>query len=447
MSEAPSMTQLQRGWFAVAISVMPLSFGLKQVMGLSENVPWFNPTLALVPLLALVGLRPAMDRVLWTLTAALTLLMAVSCLDNVFQDEPHSLVRLLREPGRILLSLVWFALVLRVMRSDPRFAVRVLSVNVLVQFCLGMLFFVAAMGVIRLPGPPGEYVANFMELQVFHIAGFNIPRMAGIFAESPPFGLYMLCAHVVLTAWVFKLHLDTGWPRTMKIVWLMSFVGVLGSTAAQCWGALLLFYAIVYSHSVLQRGGLLLILPGAVVLLLAGVFFWNVVAARFENSDLGEDVVIGHSVSERAFHVRRGLQIFMSDPMATAAGIGPGMYGTRIAPGTEFPDTTTVQVTPITWLVELGAVGTGIVILWLIVVARHARRGLSQLGLAGVVAVTTANAFQTTWVWEFWFFALAALYASEGFVSASEPRVTQRRSASRPFALGYNQLQGQLSEV
>ena len=119
----------------------------------------------------------------------------------------------------------------------------------------------------------------------------------------------------------------------------------------------------------------------------------------------------GSSGAERMYHMRLGAKLLAENPLAVVTGIGPGRYGDYCEKYGLFPSSTTIQVTPVEWIVEYGVIGSAIIIIWLVYVGKSAVRTFGNIGIYSLISLVIAVLFQASWKWEGWFTALAFLAA------------------------------------
>jgi hypothetical protein len=149
----------------------------------------------------------------------------------------------------------------------------------------------------------------------------------------------------------------------------------------------------------------------SLVLVLA-LYSADALATRWKSDSYYSGDPMGTSISERSFHARYGLGLFIEQPASMITGIGPGRYGDYAVRTGYFPSTVTTQFTIIEWVVEYGFLGLCLIGRWLFRIGSHAVFGYGIIGAGALTALLIANMFQANWKWEAWFLALAFLYAS-----------------------------------
>ena len=190
--------------YAIAVAAIPIGVASKFLLGITGAV-WIDPTLllALAALLALFprwgdfltgGLRLAVIG-----AAALFFLSLVCTLSGVLLRPPSSLYIALREPLRLWLNLCWFLLSCWFLAYKPRVILVCSIVAVTFGLAAGIYLHLVAIGVAPAPAPVISYTRAYFFRQAIWFNGIPIPRMGGLFFESPPFGLFMFSMLIVLS--------------------------------------------------------------------------------------------------------------------------------------------------------------------------------------------------------------------------------------------------------
>jgi hypothetical protein len=135
------------------------------------------------------------------------------------------------------------------------------------------------------------------------------------------------------------------------------------------------------------------------------------VAKKIGNAMEDTNEIVGASGAERMYHTRMGFKLLADNPFAIITGIGPGRYGDYCEAYGLFPSSVTMQVTPLEWIVEYGAIGSAVIVIWLVHIGKGASRTFGTIGIYAVVSLVIAVMFQASWKWEGWFIALAFLDA------------------------------------
>jgi hypothetical protein len=396
--------------YAVAVVAIPISVASKFLLGLTGST-WIDPTLILATAALLVLIPHWGDflagelRLVVAGTALVAGLSLICALSGVLLRPPSSLYDALREPLRLWLNLGWFLLSCWFLIHKPRVILLCSIIAVAFGLGSGIYFHLVAFGAAPASASIVSYTRAYLLRQTLWVNGFPIPRMGGLFFESPPFGLFMFSMLVVLacTREIGRYSKWTACALTFAVI------GIVCSLADQ----------VLLAGSV----GLLSWLPNlgkkhpgitwplAIVVTVAlCVFEFQAIGAKQSSSATGVVTRInGASVGERDFHLRYGLSLLQGRPAASLFGIGPGRYGEYASETGDFPDTVNMQTSEIELLVEWGVIGLAV---WIALFAGVAARVWDLhgvLGLGLLVAIILADSFQANWKYEAVFLAIAAL--------------------------------------
>lgn len=393
--------------YALSVVLIPLTYGTKLALGFPD-VTWVDPTLILACLLWLV-LRP---RPAPTVTVILLLVAVISAVVGFYwKAVPGStgtaLYDTFREVTRLGLNIVWFWISLTLLRRDRGFVISWLGVAVSVQLLLAVVLWFGAVNLFSLPHPIGSYLRTYALRQAVWLFGIPIPRFAGTFIESPPFGLFMFASFIVFALAYVREGMRGRW---LMIGLMSSLVGSLASLANQVLLALVLFVSLGLGGHIRGTRRALMVLTSVVLLVSVTPYLWYSFLPKARELSWQGSAVYGASVGERAFHFRYSINHLAEKPELLLSGAGPGRYGHYAVETGIFPDTVTPQFTVIEWLFEYGVLGLTLLSLWLILVARKAWHAYGIAGLVAVISLILANMFQANWKWEAWFLALAFLY-------------------------------------
>lgn len=402
---------------ALALLLMPATYALKDAFGLSQAIPhWVDPTL----ILALLIFPLARPRTAPTPSWLLLIYPWLSAAVGYSLLQPRLAYTALREPIRLTLCIIWFWVCRQCIEENETLVLRWVALSAILELLAGTILQAAALGWGQRLLPPTlvAYERLYLFRQSIWYNGHIIPRMGGTFIESPPFGLFMFCALAIL------LHARlTGRARTRltSIGTIAAFLGVLASLADQVLVALVLLATGLGTVALRRRRApiAVLILAAVASILLIPIGFRIARKAAM----LGEpaEMVLGQSMSERAFHARYSLHILRANPVAAFLGVGPGRYGEYAAQTGIFPDTVVPQVTPVAWLVGYGTVGLALFCALLLSVLAPRHRQERAVRAWALAALVVANGFQANWKWEAWFLALAYLW-----VAARRPPNSER---------------------
>lgn len=401
--------ELRKYWLRIAIVVMlvmmPMSFSVKLMLGIT-GITWINPAL-LVSLIVAMYLRPYISPISTLLVLLATFVSAAAA---GFLFEPLSVYSIFREPMKIALCIVWFLVAKAAWETDGHFVEKWLSITVVLQLLIAVYLWLGLAGYIPLVLVHEEYVKEYQFKQLLSFDGIVIQRLLGTFFEGPPFGLFMFCVFVVLITRSLFVPESNKWRRFGIIA---SLVGVLGSFSDQVYLGFLVFLSglsVVWFRKRAVLPAVAIFFTGMVLAVSLNLFDRLWAKADQIGEVTGADS-LGLSGAGRTFHALNGIQILSENPIALVTGIGPGRYGEYIARAGFGPPSTTMQVTPLEWVVEFGLVGSTIILIWLGSIGRVAWNTFGWMGMVCLVGLMVANAFQATWKWEAWFFALAFLAA------------------------------------
>lgn len=392
-------------WLRIAIVVMlvmmPMSFSVKLMLGIS-GITWINPAL-LVSIFVAMYLRPHVTPIS-TLLVVLASFVTATAAGILF--EPLSVYSIFREPIKIALGMVWFLVAKSAWELDAQFVEKWLSITVLLQLLFAIYLWLGLAGYVPLILVHEEFVKEYQFKQIISFGNIVFQRLLGTFFEGPPFGLFMFCVFVVLMTRSLFVPASNKWRRYGIIA---SLVGVVGSFSDQVYLGFLIFLGGLSVVWLREKAVL-----SAVAVLFAGIVLavsLNLFDRLWTKADQIGEVTGADSLNlsgvGRSFHALNSLSILSENPIALVTGIGPGRYGEYIARAGLGPPSTTMQVTVLEWLVEFGPVGSAIILVWLGSIGRGAWNAYGWMGVVCLTSLMVANAFQATWKWEAWFFALA----------------------------------------
>lgn len=423
----------QRSLYALAVVFIPISFGVKETLGLTY---WLDPTLIIA--LVIFVLWPSKPRP--GLSVAIPVCAVVSAYAGTFFMPPVfgdflTLYHIFKEPLRLVLVLMFFWVSIRFFIRDRAFALRWIAISVLVQVVLGVYFVCAVLGWAPYPDFMDNYVNVHMYAQWILVGPFDVPRLCGTFYESPPLGMFMTACLVILGFGKFR---EGAKERIVTWGLVGASVGVVWSLAEQVFLGLLPLCAGIVMAS--GKGKTALRITFVAVLLLLIPFVSTKMMDKIQQEQqLQGQAVVGASGGERSFHAHYALRMLGDNPWGWLTGLGPGRYGEYASRTGMFPDSVTPQVTAIAWLFGYGAIGTVIICAWLFLIAKNSIKSYGIfLGLGAFFAVLLANMFQAGWKDESFFLALAYLYASAYFKrpGAEQPKLRTASSAKRPEMSG-----------
>jgi uncharacterized protein with PQ loop repeat len=396
--------------YAIAVAAIPIGVASKFLLGITGAI-WIDPTLllALAALLALLprwgdfltgGLRLAVIG-----AAALFLLSLVCTLSGVLLRPPSSLYIALREPLRLWLNLCWFLLSCWFLAYKPRVILVCAIVAVTFGLAVGIYLHLVAIGVAPAPAPVISYTRAYFFRQAIWFNGIPIPRMGGLFFESPPFGLFMFSMLIVMS---FTRDEECH-PRWTACGITFAVLGMLFSLADQVLiagtvGLLSSLPQLAKSRPKIVRPLLIM----ATIAICAFLFHSLSVKRISSTTDMVTEIN-GGSVGERSFHFRYGVSLLQAHPAATIFGIGPGRYGEYASETGAFPDSVNVQTSELELLVEWGVIGLAAWVTLLACVAAREWEIHGILGLGLLLGLIIADSFQANWKHEAAFLAVAVL--------------------------------------
>ncbi|UCD17182.1 MAG: hypothetical protein JSV44_12140 [Candidatus Zixiibacteriota bacterium] len=397
--------------YALALLLMPLTYSTKFLLGMPD-ITWVNPT-ALLGILLFFLLLPAVRPSVTLLIIVSTVISA--CLGFIFLlnlgGDQGRLYTVFREPVRAALNFVWFWVTIYFVRYARDYLLKWLAVSVVVQLAIAVYLWLGAMMLVPLPAAADSFMQAYAYSQLAWFSDLPVVRLGGTFIESPPFGLFMLSAFVILSLAFLGGRKHSSW---LIAGWIAALVGVIGSLATQVLLGFAVFAGLCLIFVPIGRQAAGVRIFGVLLMLVIIPYLFGVLSDKVSGSaDMRAKDAYAESGGERLFHMRYGLRLLVEHPEYLPFGLGPGRYG-RYAKGTGiFPVTVTPQVTLVEWLVEYGLIGTFLIGWWLWVVGKNARGAFGVLGVAAFAGLLLANMFQANWKWEAWFMAMAVLYASD----------------------------------
>lgn len=408
--------KLSRFLYGLALLAMPLSYALKNLLALG-GMTWIDPTLILGLVIFLLMGAPIKGKMpLWLLgfafvSASIGMFLMSSSADR----DKSSLYIYYVEPIRLGLNIIWFWVSIRFLILDRKFVLRWLAICVAWEFSIACYLYLAFYDLVPVPEVVKLYLEIYKTRQVVFWGDLPIYRMAGTFDESPLFGLFMFCCFVVFSLALLSStgNDDRRFSILLRTATICAFLGSVASLSDQILTALLTL-GIVFALVRTRRNKIARTLVWCSLMLMLAFYLANALATRWKSDSYYTGDPMGTSISERSFHARYGLGLFIEQPASVITGIGPGRYGDYAVRTGYFPSAVTTQFTIIDWVVEYGFLGLFLIGLWLFTVGSHALLGYGTIGAGALVALLIANMFQANWVWEAWFLALAFLYASVG---------------------------------
>ncbi len=398
-----------RPFYALAIILIPLSFGVKEMIDLKY---WLDPTLVLCLLVFLLWPTPPVPIISIAVVAfaVLSAYIGTLYLPPVYSDVV-SLYHIFKEPLRLSLVMVLFWTTIRFLKEDRRFVMRWISIGAIAQ-CIVALYLILAVST-KVPYP--DFLKTFVKMhtlaQWVTLGGVDVPRACGTFFESPPFGLFMFSSFLLL--YLESSSSSATHDRLRSWGLGCSILGTIGSLSGQ---VLLGFLPLVMGGILsAKRGSRAARVILALIVLMAIPFLG---AYIMEKADTGYRLASAEynpigSNGERIFHARFAENLLQENPWAWLTGLGPGRYGEYAKQTGLFPDSVTPQITPVAWLCGYGIPGTLLIIGWLFLISKNAVKAFGFIaGMSAISGILLANMFQANWKSESFVVALAYLYAS-----------------------------------
>ena len=398
--------------YSLAVVAMPISVACKFLLGAGDtNTLWVDPTLVLA-LAALLVLLPHWGdfltgdlQLILSASAVLFFLSLLCAISGMLIRPPASLYDVLREPLRLWLNLSFFLLSAWFLVYRRRVVLGSSIVAITFGLASGIYFHLVAFGLAPASEAVVTYTRAYLLRQTLWFNGIPVPRMGGLFFESPPFGLFMLAMLVVL----IYTRKAGGHPRWANFGVTLAVLGTLFSLADQVLvaGAVGLFSSLPQLGK--KRAGLMWPLA-ILVMFLIFTFELQSIVGKNDSSVTGIVTrVSGSSVGERAFHIHYGLSLLQADAKASFLGIGPGRYGEYAGETGMFLNTVNIQTSEIELLVEWGVCGMAVLVALLWCVSTRAWQLNGLLGIGLLLSLILADSFQANWKHEAVFLALAAL--------------------------------------
>jgi hypothetical protein len=397
-------------FYALALLTLGAGPATKVFFGGAE-ITWLDPPL-IFSLLALVALLPHLDRnntIVWREIAgplaALVLVCGLCVISGFLLLPTGEVYNVLREPSRLVLMLVWFAVSCWFLQERKEMVFRYAAAGGLLGLLSGIYVYCAAMRLLPAPLALVAYAQQYWIRQAFWAWGVPIPRMGGLFIEAPPFGLFMLGLLVF-----FLIALRSGvQSKAAKLGLAITLMGAIASLADQVTMAAVVCLAASMASLKMRSRWLRPAVLGVAFCVLVAAALLSMRTKLAEGSQAGEPVSIyRNSVGERNFHLHYGASLIGQQPIAAVLGIGPGRYGEYVSETGLFPDTVTMQYTAPEILVEWGVAGLAV---WAGVLAMLGARAWKLHGLAGLgllAGLLIADSFQANWKSETVFLAAAA---------------------------------------
>lgn len=398
-------------FYALALLTLPAGSACKMLLGLPDML-WIDPTLIFAAL-AFVALAPdwreadlsGMSGATAAVTA-LTLLCVACAAFGSFLRPPAELYDVLREPERLVLTMIWLLTSCWFLRVRPAFVVKYAAIAAVLGLIAGLYIYLVAFGLIPASGTALAYSRRYMILQAIWYNGMLLPRMGGFFVEAPPFGLFMLALGIVF--WVaYRAGIRS---KMLLAAAIISAIGVIVSFAGQALlGACICVPAMVLSSRTRRAWVKPLVL--AVTIGILTIAAWQTLIEKGVSAATGTATsnISQNSVGERNFHLNYGLSLLEREPLAVVMGIGPGRYGEYAADTGYFPSTATMQFSFPEILVEWGVIGLGIWLIILTAVALHVRKVHAVAGVCLLIGLLVADSFQANWKSEAVLLAIAVL--------------------------------------
>ena len=399
--------------YGLALLGMPLTYAVRNLFGL-VGITWIDPTLILgLVIFLLLGMPMKEKTPFWLVAFAfLSAFIGMFILVPSADRDKSSLYVYYVEPIRLGLNIIWFWVSIRFLILDRKFVIRWLAICATAEFSIACYLYLALYDLAPVPDIVKLYLEIYKTRQVVFWGELPIYRMAGTFDESPLFGLFMFCCFVifVLTISSSAASDDRQFNIWLRVGALCAFFGTVASLSDQILIALLML-GIVFVLVRSRGNRVVLTLFWSSPILILALYSASALATRWKSDSYYTGDPMGTSISERSFHARYGLGLFLEQPASVITGIGPGRYGDYAVRTGYFPSTVTTQFTIIDWAVEYGFVGLLLIGLWLFRIGSHAVLSYGIIGGGALMALLIANMFQANWLWEAWFLALAFLCA------------------------------------
>lgn len=429
--------RLAKFCFGLAVIFAPLSYAVKFLAG-APGLTWIDPSLVLSALVFVLVAGRVQERPGWYLVPLAGVSMFLGAWVHEVQPDRYEAAWyvIFREPFQLGLSLLFLWVCILYFRTEREFAVKCVALSAILQFSVGVYLYAAMLGLVPVPSDTYDYLVTYAARQTLQFGMGFIPRMAGTFDESPPFGLFMLSCFVVLSLELSggRVEKKNGWVLTGAIV---AALGTIASLSDQVLLGLAVFLVPMAFRAASRNKSPNKSLARAALcvgLLAAGYVAENQFAkGTVEAEETGS--TSGMSLGERAFHADYATKILSENQSAIFFGIGPGRYGDYASATGLFASTVTPQITAVEWLIGYGLIGLSGICIWLFGILSRVRVSLGILGIGAFFGLLAGNMFQSRWLWEGWFLALAYLYAYSADGGAS-------RAPAKRFALARGAISG-----
>ena len=419
------MTPPKLAAFLYVLGILLMPFAMTSML---RSLHLFHPTLVLGALVFLLLGAPMRDKRALTVVVYAFLSASVGYFFiAVSQDRenPSSLYTVYIEPIRLCLYVIWFWVSIEFLRTKRSFVFRWLAISAALQLGIAIYLYLALYNLVPVPDVVAVYLSLFKMRQSVWIGDTPVPRMAGTFAEGPPFGLFMFSCFVIFAIFLTERR-KIGMPGCLEMKWAIfggtvTLVGAVASLSDQIFLAVIVFGLFLYhrlnENSTERTRARRFAEVALATLLLVGMAVYvlpNVVTKATQAADTkaGELDTRADAGRERMFHIRYGLGLLGENPLAIFTGIGPGRYGDYVVRTGQYRADVPTQIMPIAWLVEYGALGTLLIVNWLWNITNRAQQKHSSLAIGGCAALVLANITQGFWMSDAWFLALAFFYCA-----------------------------------
>jgi len=397
----------------LTILLIPFSYGIKIILRLDE-IKWVEPS-GIIATLFLIYYLIVKKRFLHQHTnqipsnnydliliflLSFLIVLGLSILTNVITETTVSLYDYFRELMKIVLgvSLTYYAYINSFFRENRLIIYNLMFFNCVVQIAFSIFSLLAIKINIPLPGFLIDYLNDYFSRQIAW--QFHLPRLAGTFYESPPFGLLMLSCFFLSIIMYKEVK-----SRSSVLFIILSFFGIVASFSEQILVSVISF---ILLYSLLGKNYSLAFKMVLIVILNLLIFFLLIPSMK---NRITEVSTLGSSYGERLMHLNYALELFLQNTKNFLIGVGPGMYGQHASKVLPFPDTVAPQSIIGELIAETGILGLGFfscLIGTMLVRVSH-----SKLLLFILASFFFGASFQATWKWpqSFFFFGFIMGYA------------------------------------
>lgn len=395
--------------FLQSVFLVPVSYGIKYMFNLDTN--WIDPSLIIGAILfiALIFINGEFLRIknktLLILIVSFQIIYLISAFLNSIIRSNYNLGDVIREPLKLIL-LIFFAYLVYFFSRDMSRRIKIyniIGISSVIHLITAIYLSYSIKFNFPIPSFLETYTIDFVNRQSLWLST-PIPRLAGTFFESPPFGLFML---VVFYTTIMAIYETKSVKYVIYLI--VSILGMIGTFSTQVLIAFTIssLIIILFFSKKTKYFRMFVLLFAGILFVFMSYFSINEIITKINLAN--SDGIYGTSVGERSFHFKNGLSLFGDNLKNILIGVGPGEYGYFASKTGIFPSTVTTQFTIIEVLVETGVLGLLIFIFLVCLVGVKIGRLHGVIGVTMFVSLFIANSFQASWKWTSFFLFIGLL--------------------------------------